>query len=699
VALAAAVVACPARADEPAAASPASPAASTERGAAPPATTAAPPEPAPLVVEVAAERPRPRSASEVVLERAVLAAAPHRTAADVLAAAPGVHLTQHSGEGKAFQIFYRGFDAVHGQDLEIWAGGAPVNDVSNLHGQGYADLHFLMPEIVRELRVSPGTYDPRQGDFAVAGSLELGLGLGEPGLVAKVGAGSFGARRYFMAYRPREATEDTFAAFEAYATDGFGPARAARRLSGVAQASRDFGGVRARLLVSAYAGRFDSAGVVRLADVERGALDRFATYDPKQGGDSSRAQLVLELREARGDDRWSVAPYVVLRSLDLRSNFTGFLLDPVDGDSVQQRNDAVTVGATARYRFPLRWLDARDAIEAGVSVRADFVEQSQRRRSAVDGHVTRDEVDAAVRATDAAGFLDLALHPIPRVVLRGGARVDGLFYGTLDRAPGADGAARSAAGAHLGPKASVDVRVAPGLLAVASVGRGFRSPQARSLADGETTPFTEVTSLEAGLRWAGDGLAASAAAFHTRLGDDLVFDQATARNERVPATGRTGFAADLVARPVDAFVSSASLTYTRAAFRESGGAFVEGALVPYVPQLVVRTDVAWTPSITEIFRRSLDARVGAGVTYLGRRPLPYAEMGHDVFLVDATASARLRELELGVDVYNLLGATTYDGEYVYASSFTQGAAPSLVPARHVTVSAPRAVLAWLAVHL
>ena len=135
-----------------------------------PAPPAPSPDPAPpIVVEVAAERPRPRSASEVVIDRAVIAAAPHRTAADVLAAAPGVHLTQHSGEGKAFQIFYRGFDAVHGQDLEIWAGGAPVNDVSNLHGQGYADLHFVMPEIVRELRVSPGTYAPRQGDFAVAG--------------------------------------------------------------------------------------------------------------------------------------------------------------------------------------------------------------------------------------------------------------------------------------------------------------------------------------------------------------------------------------------------------------------------------------------------------------------------------------------------------------------------------------------------
>ncbi|MCP6756914.1 hypothetical protein NL533_35330, partial [Klebsiella pneumoniae] len=76
------------------------------------------------------------------------------------------------------------FDAVHGQDLEIWAGGAPVNDVSNIHGQGYADLHFLPPEVVKRVVAQPGTYDVRQGDFAVAGTVRLDLGYDEPGITA-----------------------------------------------------------------------------------------------------------------------------------------------------------------------------------------------------------------------------------------------------------------------------------------------------------------------------------------------------------------------------------------------------------------------------------------------------------------------------------------------------------------------------------
>src|SRR5690606_3351870 len=105
---------------------------------------------------------------------------------------PGAFVTQHSGEGKAHQIFFRGFDALHGQDIEFWVGGAPVNEVSNVHGQGYADLHFVMPEVVRQVRAWGGPFDPRQGDFAVAGSMAFELGYGEPGATLAGSVGSFG---------------------------------------------------------------------------------------------------------------------------------------------------------------------------------------------------------------------------------------------------------------------------------------------------------------------------------------------------------------------------------------------------------------------------------------------------------------------------------------------------------------------------
>ncbi|WP_437827573.1 TonB-dependent receptor [Sorangium sp. So ce1153] len=676
------------------AAAPGTPAAAPEGGGDPAATAVG----APLTVVVQGA-PAPRSASETVRERAEVRAAPHRTASDVLQLVPGLFASQHSGEGKAHQIFFRGFDAVHGQDLELWVAGAPVNEVSNVHGQGYADLHFIMPEVIRELRAQPGSYDPRQGDFAVAGTVRFELGYDEPGITVAAGAGSDGARRLFLAYHPEQADEATFAAFEAYATDGFGPARAASRTSLVAQGVYPLAaGVSARVMASAFAARFASAGVLRLDDLEAGRVDRLASYDPDQGGDSSRAQLVVDLRAAGAapGEGLSLAPFVVLRALRLRSNFTGYLEDPTSGDATQQLNEAVTVGATASYRLRFPLLSERDTFEAGVVARSDWIEQSQRRLAAVDDRPTATLVDGRVRATDIAGYLDASIRPARRIEVRGGLRADGLAYQVLDGA-GADerAAARGAQGVHVGGKGTVDAALLPGLHALASVGQGFRSPQARSLGDGERAPFTRVLSAEAGLRYADERVRASAALFHTRLSDDLVFDEATGRNEPVPATARTGVALDAVAHPAPWLVSSVGLTYTRAAFTAAGGRYAAGDLLPFVPQVVARADLAVTPRLGALFGRRLEARAGAGVTLLHRRPLPYGEIGHDALLTDVTAHLRYHRVELGLDVYNLLDAAWFDGEFVYPSSFTRGAAPDLLPARHVTVGAPRSLFASL----
>lgn len=654
----------------------------------------------------------PRSASEVVRGRDVLLAAPHRTASDALAVVPGVFVTQHSGEGKAHQIFLRGFDAVHGQDLELWVGGVPINEVSNVHGQGYADLHFVMPEVIREVEATPGTYDPKQGDFAVAGSIRMKLGYPEPGATIKGTVGSFGARRVFFAYHPKETTDETFAAGEVYSTDGFGPSRSARRASVIAQGTHDFSdGLALRVLASTYAARYDSAGVVPAQDIESGRLDRFATLDPKQGGHSTRSQLLLELHKDDESGRWAVAPFLVFRTLHLRQNFTGFFadtqrggVDKLESDNSQQINESVTTGATASYRKGVKVLSSRDAVEIGVYGRHDIIDQSQRRLSELNDAPTQTLVDAAVRGTNVAGYVDAALHPLSRLAIRGGVRVDGLAYSAEDRVNArgepVPSQARSAQGAHLGEKLTIDYGLLPRIHAVASYGDGFRSPQARSLSNGERTFLTEVKSYELGLRYAdGTLLQGSIAGFYTDLSEDLVFDPATARNERVPGTARKGIAAEMTARAGEAFVLSSSATYTHASFTAGNDRYGKGDLLPYVPQLVVRTDAVAKRRLGRVLERDLEGHIGTGLEGLVGRPLPYGEMGRNVFLVDASAGLRLKEVEIGVDIFNLLDANWYDGQFVYASNFSRSASPARVPFRHVTVGPPRTLFFSLTLYV
>jgi outer membrane cobalamin receptor len=636
----------------------------------------------------------PRSASETTRERDVVTAAPHRTASDALVVVPGIFVTQHSGEGKAHQIFLRGFDAVHGQDLELWVGGVPVNEVSNIHGQGYADLHFVMPEVIHRVTATPGTYDPKQGDFAVAGTVRMKLGYPEPGATIKGAIGSFGGRRLFLAYHPKEASEETFAAGEIYETDGFGPNRAARRGSMIAQATHDFGsGASLRMLASTYSGRYDSAGVVPEADIESGRLDRFAVLDPKQGGYSTRTQLLTELHKEVEGAQWSIAPFIVFRTLHLRQNFTGFFIDTqrggkskLDSDNTQQVNDAITAGATASYRKTVKLFAANDEIELGVYGRHDIIQQSQRRLSDVDDSPTETLVDAEVRATNVAGYVDAALHPLRRLVVRGGLRADALSYAARDEGR----QARAAQGAHFGKKLTLDYGLFPRTHVLASYGEGFRSPQARSLSEGEKTFFTEVTSYELGLRYdQGRALSGSVAGFYTRLSEDLVFDPETARNERVPGTERKGLAAEVTLRPTGWFLVSSSATYTRATFTGSNEQYASGDWLPYVPQLVLRTDAAVKLTLARVLDRDLVGRIGSGLEGLANRPLPFKDTGRNVFLIDASAGFRLKEVEVGVDVFNLLDADWYDSQFVYASNFARTPNPSRVPQRHVTVGPPR----------
>lgn len=647
---------------------------------------------------------RPSSASETTVERDVVRAAPHRSASDILSIVPGVFVTQHGGQGKAHQIFLRGFDAQHGQDVEIWAGGAPVNEVSNLHGQGYADLHYVIPEVVQRVRSLPGAYDVRQGDFAVAGSMMLELGYDEPGFTTSTTLGSFLERRLFFAYHPESFGEETFAAFEAEATNGFGPSRAARRVSTIGQIGFDVQEtMHVRLMASFYAAEFDSAGAIPLDKLHAGEIDVFDTLDPNQGGDSMRVQVVGEIRQyGDGDarDRYRIAPFFIARDLKLRHNFTGFLVDPVNGDGTQQTNSAKTIGTVASYTRRFDWLSPRDEVEIGMYARSDWVDQAQVRLSPIDDRVTADLVDSEIRATNIAGWVDAEVTALNRIRMRAGLRADGLFYSALDHVRDGSGAARSSMGFHLGPKATVDVRVIPGLNALASFGMGFRSPQARSLGDGETTPFTEVISFEGGARYSvGPELGLKLAGFHTRLSDDLVFDEVVARNEPVGPTARSGAVFELTSRPTPWFVTSTSLTYTHASFIETDAQHEAGDLVPYAPQIVARADVGAQPKLTTLLDRALVLKAGTGISFVGMRPLPYSETGRDVFLVDASVGLRWQEIEAKIDVFNLFDARWYDGEFTYASNFERGEAPGLVPQRHVTVGHPITVLGTVSGYL
>ena len=96
------------------------------------------------------------AASQGAVTPAQLETRPVMRAGEVLETIPGLIVSQHSGEGKANQYYLRGFNLDHGTDFSTTVAGVPVNTPTGAHAHGYADVSFLMPELVSGVQYKKG---------------------------------------------------------------------------------------------------------------------------------------------------------------------------------------------------------------------------------------------------------------------------------------------------------------------------------------------------------------------------------------------------------------------------------------------------------------------------------------------------------------------------------------------------------------
>lgn len=686
-----------------------------------------------------------RSISDFNLVVGGLKVVPRQSAAELLTLAPGILLTNSGGSGHAQRVFLRGFDAREGQDLEFTVGGVPINEVATAHGQGYADTHFILPELVESLRVIEGPFDPHQGDFAVAGSAEYQLGVSDRGLRLSYRGGSWNSHRLLLLWAPDSAlgyglgNSGTFAAVELAQSDGFGPNRFSQRATATAQYEHSVGETgKFRVLAMTYATRFQSPGVLRDDDYQSGRKEFFDTYDTRQGGDAQRHTFSAQLHGKVGVVQLSQQVFATVRDLRIRENFTGYQQDPQllgqknrgsnpqRGDLLDQHTSELTIGARSSLRLETNVLGQLQRLEAGFYARHDSTEASQLRLRAPEiggSQVTpyRTDFDFATAATNLAGFLDAELHLTRFVTLRGGVRGDFFLFDVNNRCasmnvvqPGAEldqecysidrygyrnpSERHTATGIAVQPRVTLQVQPFRGLSFSGSYGHGARSADPLFLADGEDAPFASIRAAEGGALF-GRTLGAvevtlRGAAFYTHVSGDLIFNQTVGRNTLSGGTTRVGALA--AARATSSFLDAAvHVTWARATFDE------DGLLVPYVPDLVVRSDLAAfgkVPGI-QLLGKSFTASVGLGFTYVAPRPLPLSERGDPYALLDLSARVRWHAIELGLEIENLLNRRYRQSEFNYVSDFRSRAYPTLVASRHFIAGAPLGIFATVTLYL
>ena len=755
----------PAQASTPpqnAAVAPVSPAAaeapSTIPAAGPPAAAMTATEPSddqPQEVTVYDPRIQTRShgTSDYQIIPGKLSVIPRTNASDLLKLAPGFLLTNEGGSGHAEQVFLRGFDAREGQDLEFTVDGVPINDAGNYHGNGYADTHFIIPELVHSVRVLEGPYAPQQGNFAVAGSADYQLGLDRRGLTTEFTTGSFNTQRLLLLWGPRDAPSGTFAGAEYYTTDGFGANRQAKRGTAIGQYELPVG-LKGTLRVNAtaYFTEYNSAGIVREDDVAHGLVGFYGTEDPAQSGNvASRASLSATYETRFENTDVSQQLFVIDRTMRLRENTTGFIEDTQQpneelhgqrGDLIDLQFGEVTVGGRGLARWHGEVFGQKQEVEAGYYGRLDETTSQQYRVAAGSNVPYRTDADYNSTLGDIGVYVDGNLHVLPWLALRGGVRADMFLFNVLNQCaatgvgtpnvavPDVDISCQSQLGNGLYREPFQRSATASGAIMprgtivlgpfqhfefAGSIGEGVRSVDPSDIAQGLATPFVSVQSEDLGVSYAhgiadSTSLSVKSAFFETHVDQDLIFDPTAGRSTLSSGSTRTGWAGS--ARLLGSFLDvGANATLVKAVFDDTGQcAPYCGLLVPYVPNLVLRGDGAFFHDLPwKIDHMPLRTTVGYGISYVGPRALPYGEFSDIIFISDASLTVGWSLLNVRLSTQNLFNSEYKLGEYNYASYFPHPSPgvgmhgsvpePTLEPERSFTAGAPRQIMLSVSITL
>jgi outer membrane receptor protein involved in Fe transport len=662
----------------------------------PEAEEAAPSSPPPPLVlaPITVTAPPPLAASsELLIPGRDFELRPQGRPADILRVVPGLLIGQHHGGGKAEQYFLRGFDADHGTDIAFFIDGMPVNLRSHAHGQGYTDLHFLIPETLRQVDTYKGPYFVEFGDFATAGAINfVTLDVVPENLVLAAG-GSWGTQRYLTLLSPTREQLKTVFAMEVYTSNGpFERDQDYLRLNIFAKASSTIGETIDWSVWASYLNsNWFASGQVPVRAVREGLITRFGAIDNSEGGNTQRFN-------GNFDVRWRISDTATLKvhgygqyyQLDLYSNFTFFLNDPDNGDQIKQvdTNRAVA-GMDLLYERRTTLFGKPLVAAAGYQFRVDTPRVIL--ANTADRHLLDRTQDVNIFETSYSPLVKFDWTPASWLRIVTGARGDIFNFnvrnnlvGVPDQPSGSQTKAIPSAkfNAILGPWYETEF--------FANVGTGFHSNDARAVVqDPNLRALAQATGWEVGTRTRIlPNVEASFTYWWLNLTSELVFSGDEGTLEPSPASRRAGLEFMLKARPLDWLTFTGNVAYTPLA------EFFNGNAVPLAPRVMAYTD------LTARFPWGLSA--SATTRFLGVRwaDEERTQTARGYTIVDLGLRYRYnlpggRALDAFLTIENLFNVEWRETQYYYTSRL-QGEPPQGVPDIHYTPGNPRTFLGGVA---
>lgn len=634
---------------------------------------------------VVVEAERPLSAASDAEFRAVdFQLRPKNSAQDILRVVPGLFIAQHAGGGKAEQIFLRGFDADHGTDVNISVDDAPVNMISHGHGQGYADLHFIIPEAIERVDVAKGPYFARFGDLATAGAVVFNTYEKLNENIVRVEGGQFGTYRALgLVKAPFESEKiNSYFGAEVYKTNGyFESEQNFNRINLMGKATfitGETGIISASLLT--FSGGWDASGQVPSRAVESGLITRFGAIDPNEGGATSRTTGILKFTTG-GFNPFTITGSVTDYRFRLYSNFTFFLDDSVNGDMIEQTDKRTITSLRAETNQHYQVGNLIMQTTFGANLRTDDIavglyHDSARTRIEArrEGLVKQHQLGTYIQQEMSYDIINLQL----------GLRADYIGFDVinlLEESPSAEGVAEQFI---LSPKANFSVTPTDGFSFFGHFGYGFHSNDARVVvaAKGADSTLPRAIGFETGIRIgkASDLISGSIAAWQLDLQSELVYIGDAGDYEPKGRTRRQGIDLEFRITPLEWLALGADMTLSRGRFLD----LAEGKnFIPLAPNLTLTANAVanFDGFSTALRLRMLDDRPA-------NESNTVTALGYEV--VDLSAGYRITpNIELYANIENLFDAVWNEAQFDTESRL-RGEAES-VSELHYTPGTPRSI--------